>query len=156
MHAVETTALPQGTLPSRALVIGWGNSLFADDGAGPRIAEEVSDWARPGVVALAVNELVPELAVDLAATRAAFFIDASLNSREVEVLPIPQTDEDIQHIDHALTPESLLTLSRQVFGRSPPAWLVQVPAENFTLGHGFSERTQAGIAAALAEIKRRL
>jgi hydrogenase maturation protease len=150
------TALPSGVCPSRVLIIGWGNSLCGDDGAGPHIAEEAGKWAIPGVVALPVHELVPELAADLASAQAAFFIDAALDCPATEMLPLPQTDEDVSHLDHAIAPASLLTLSRRVFGRAPPAWIMRVPAEDFTLGHGFSERTRGGIDTALRLLAQRL
>ncbi len=53
---------PPGSPRSRLLIIGYGNTLFGDDGLGQLIAQRVAEWAVPGVLALARHELTPELA----------------------------------------------------------------------------------------------
>ena len=63
---------------SRLLVIGYGNELRGDDGVGPRVARAVSDWRLPGVTALAVHQLAPELAEPLSLSDAAVFVDAAV------------------------------------------------------------------------------
>jgi hydrogenase maturation protease len=60
------------------LVIGFGNTLRSDDGVGPRVASVVAGWGLPGVVAIAVHQLGPELAEPLAEAGRAFFVDARL------------------------------------------------------------------------------
>lgn len=148
--------LPSGAVPSEVLIIGCGNTLFGDDGIGPVVAERIGDRGRPGVLALGVHELTPELAADLAATGRAFFVDATLHGGEVECVPLAPCAQPAEHLDHALSPGELLALCRQAFGRVPPAWLVLVPAEDFTLGHPLSACAQSGIERALALLAARL
>jgi hydrogenase maturation protease len=65
------------------LVIGHGNELRGDDGAGPSVARAVASWHLPGVRTLAVHQLTPELAEDLAQTKRVVFVDAAVHANEV-------------------------------------------------------------------------
>ncbi len=59
-------------------MIGYGNTLRSDDGVGPRVAMAVASWGWPGLKAIAVHQLTPELAEPLAAAELAIFVDARL------------------------------------------------------------------------------
>ncbi|MBA4138449.1 MAG: hydrogenase maturation protease [Opitutus sp.] len=148
--------VPLGAVPSRVLVIGCGNTLFGDDGVGPLVAERIGDWCRPGVLALAVHQLTPELTADLAATELFIFVDASVRGETVECVPLGANDAPDNTLDHALTPGALLALCRSAFGRAPPALAVLVPGEDFTLGHALSKRAQSGFERAVELIAQRL
>src|SRR5262245_16832288 len=74
---------------AEVMVLGYGNTLRRDDAVGPLVAEAVSRWGRPDVVALAVPQLVPELAEPLSRARLAIFVDAALTGKVCEQLPTP-------------------------------------------------------------------
>ena len=64
------------------LVIGYGNTLRSDDGAGQIVAEKIAQWNLPGVRSLAVHQLTPELAEIIAQADAVIFIDAITTNLE--------------------------------------------------------------------------
>ncbi len=138
-----------------ALVIGYGNTLRSDDAAGPLAAEVVRDWALPGVVALAVPQLTPELAEPLASVRLAVFVDARVDSNdgpagvEVSLVEPSETSSPFGHIGD---PGSLLALAQAAYGVCPVAWLVTVPAVELGLGEGLSVRASRGLDEALGRI----
>ena len=128
-----------------ALVVGVGNPLRADDGFGPRAAEALEALALPGVRALAVHGLAPELADDLAAADLAVFVDVALDlppgaTRESPLEPRPPAA-----LGHALEPGALLALCRALHGRAPRAVALAVGPESLAHGEGLS----ACVAAAL-------
>ena len=51
------------------LVIGYGNDLRTDDGAGRWVAERIESFDLPGVSVRSVPQLTPELTLDIAGTR---------------------------------------------------------------------------------------
>jgi Ni,Fe-hydrogenase maturation factor len=59
------------------LVIGVGNDLRGDDGAGRAVVEQVTRAAVPGVRAIWSQQLVPELVEPLATARLIVFVDAT-------------------------------------------------------------------------------
>ncbi len=44
---------------TKVLVIGYGNTLRSDDGAGKRVAELVAEWQLLNVRSLLVHQLTP-------------------------------------------------------------------------------------------------
>lgn len=138
----------RGTVPSQVLVIGCGNNLFGDDALGPLLAETIGDLGRPGVLALAVHELTPELAAPIAATGRVIFVDASLHDGDVTVTPLAPATNGDTGLNHALTPAALLALADTAFGRCPPATLILIPGVDFGLGHGLSDCARLGLQEA--------
>lgn len=148
---------PPGTVRARLLVIGYGNTLFGDDGLGQLIAQHVADWAVPGVLALARHELTPELAYDIAAADEVIFVDAALHTDGVVFVPVAPAAPEREGIEHALTPAALLALARTAFGHAPRhAWQLLVPARDFTLGNSLSDVAREGLSRALEGIARRV
>lgn len=130
------------------LVLGYGNTLRRDDSAGPLLAEEVAAEGYPGVHAMACAQLSPEHAALVAGAGAVVFVDARVGGDErVRLLPLDPAPAG-QAMTHALRPETLLALVRDLYGHTPRAWLLPVPAEDFGFGEQLSGLTQAGMAEA--------
>ncbi len=138
------------------LVIGYGNSLRGDDGAGQRVAELVNDWQLDRVRSLSLHQLTPELAADIAEAETVIFVDATSPTEEpstqIQVVPI-QAKETPTHWAHFQDPRSLLALTQRVYGTVPPSWWILIPAVDFEFGEQFSAITQQGIIDALIQIK---
>jgi hydrogenase maturation protease len=140
--------------PGTILVIGYGNPLRSDDGAGPRAAARASAWGWSGLTAMAVHQLTPELAEPLARAELAIFVDARLahGDEEVEILPLEPSRVGAIINCHMSDPRSLLALAQDVYERHPRAWLVTLPAVDVALGERLSATAEHGVEAALAGI----
>ena len=135
------------------LVIGYGNTLRSDDGAGPRVAEAVAAMNYPGVRVLICPLLTPELADPISQARAVLFVDAAVDSpREVRLRPL-EPAESGQIMTHAADPGALLALARDVFGQAPEAWWLTIPAVKFDFSSEFSPVAEQGMAGALDKIR---
>jgi len=139
------------------LIIGYGNTLRRDDGLGVEVAERLAAVKLPGVNVITRHQLVPELAAPISEADAVIFVDAHANARgKIRLQPIipAPTDHVTPHIlAHASDPRSLLNLSQQLFGRSPRAWSLGIPAEDFSFGVGLSPRARARLRAAVKLIR---
>jgi hydrogenase maturation protease len=145
-------ALSAGPLgpPTDALVIGLGNSLRGDDGAGPAVVAALPHL--PHVRCLEVHQLLPELADDIARVRRVVFVDASVTTPVVAVRSVKPRSGGVS--SHVLSRETLLGLCRDTYGKAPrSAWLVEVPASAFELGAGLSEATRQALTEALARVR---
>ncbi|MDJ0557022.1 MAG: hydrogenase maturation protease [Microcoleaceae cyanobacterium MO_207.B10] len=142
------------------LIIGYGNTLRSDDGAGQRVAELVAEWNLPNVRSLPVHQLTPELAEPISQAELVIFVDAypatSEQGLQVHQLcdDIPYSSPKSQSLAHAVDPRSLLSLSQILYNNVPPAWWILVPAVNFEFGESFSEKTTENIQYSLAQIKQ--
>jgi len=120
------------------LVIGYGNCLRGDDGAGPFVAGQVGEGA------IACHQLTPELAEPISQAHRVVFVDAhaGVPAGQIAIQPVaPRASAGIHRFD----PEALLALSQQLYGRAPEAILIGIGGESFDLGEGLSP--QAGCAA---------
>lgn len=139
----------------RLLVIGIGNSLRRDDGAGLLLARGLADvWQaadRP-VRLLLTHQLAPELAEDSAAddVAAVLFVDAALDDGgDCRLEPVGDADAT-PGLGHQVGPALVLLYAERLFGRRPPAWLLRVPGHDFAHGEGLSPATAAAVAGRIA------
>jgi len=139
------------------LIIAYGNTLRGDDGAGLLLGERLEyAWrARHVPVArLAVHQLAPELAVELAqeTVQAVVFVDTALvkpDDRDPAVQVYPLTAHTLApNLGHQLDPSTLLIYADQLYGRRPPAWQVTIPGLAFEHGETLSPITQQALVTA--------
>lgn len=141
-----------GSPAGHLLVIGYGNELRSDDGAGVRVAETVGKWKLPRVRVHTCHQLTPELVVPIAAADQVVFVDASCQSAALRTQEI-KPKLCAQAVTHAVNPGSLLKLCEALYGRFPRAWWLMIPAEEFGFGEEMSVRCQKGVDDALREIR---
>lgn len=143
--------------PSGIVIIGYGNEIRGDDGAGLRVAEDVESLALPGVRVIACHQLTPDLAEVIAEAGAVFFADAKPvtdDEAAVEIADVgPETKSGFSL--HSGSPGGLLALAQALYGRCPPAWCVAIPAVNFDLGQTLTETAKRGVIEAVAAIRER-
>ena len=139
------------------LVIGYGNTLRRDDGAGVWVAEAVMAWGLPEVRAIARHQLTPELAAEMAEAETVVFVDArspEVNPGAVAIAPLALPDPDTALGNtHASNPAALLALTHYLYAQSPQAYLLTIPAATFEFGDTVSEPTQQGIDQALEQLR---
>lgn len=136
------------------LIIGYGNTLRRDDGAGVALAKAVAaQWQAQGqsVCLNTVQQLTPELAVEIAndEVAAVVFVDAAAtaNGDKVGIRRL-QADAGSPSLGHHLDPATLLAYVRLFRPALPPVWLVTIGGEDFRLGEGFSAVVAQHLAAA--------
>lgn len=137
------------------LLIGIGNPLRGDDGVGPAVAHAVAALHRDGVRAIAVHQLTPDLAADLAAVDTAILVDADVAATEVTMESLDPA-ETRAPLGHHTVPSGLLHLALAAYGRAPETWLLRIPAVDFDTPDTLSPQAAAGLAAALSRIDRAL
>ncbi|MBD2189235.1 hydrogenase maturation protease [Pseudanabaena mucicola] len=147
------------------LVIGYGNSLRSDDGAGCQVADIVASWHLPYVRSLTVHQLTPELAEPIAASELTIFIDAYagefIKKRDKLAIQVKKIaiakSELVTHgnssiltgVGHFSDPRSLLLLSQQIYGKTPTAYTLLLPAVNWEFGEQISAVTRKSIEQAV-------
>ncbi len=136
------------------LVLGYGNPIRGDDGIGQTVATEVENWNLPNVRSQSLHQLVPEVAETLSQVDVAIFVDASITGETVELLAVEPLEKTELNWGHHLNPQSLLTLAKNLYNKTPEAWLISVPGVDFELGENLSETAKQGVTIALEKIKQ--
>ncbi|MBL8798951.1 MAG: hydrogenase maturation protease [Planctomycetia bacterium] len=134
------------------LVIGYGNTLRRDDGLGPRIAAELAVLNWPGVKALVVPQLLPELAEALAACQLAIFVDARCDAPATPITVQALAPAADAWQPHGSNPAALLALARDAFGRAAPAYWLTVAGHDFGWGEGLSPEAERWVPEAVRAI----
>jgi hydrogenase maturation protease len=137
------------------LVIGYGNVLRGDDGAGPAAAEALRDQLpERKVEVLAVHQLLPELVQRLSVSRLAIFIDADwkIPPGQVHKRTLAAHHSERETIGHHQSPENLLEMTSELYGHAPPAILFTVGGANFGFQEGLSKPVRRAIPELVREV----
>lgn len=114
-------------------VIGYGNSLRADDGIGPIVVRALEARLRsPNVRMTTAHQLTPELAEPISRAAMTIFIDACEGEHPGAVAcETVAPDDAVGAFTHNVTPASLLAASRQLYGRTPAGLLITIIGASF-------------------------
>jgi hydrogenase maturation protease len=131
------------------LVIGYGNDLRSDDGAGRIVADTIETRSIAGVDVRSVSQLTPELALDIAGRQRVVFVDASVDTDVLSKEAVSAGDSDGSVMTHHGDPASLLSLVAHVGDQPGEAVVISIPASNLGLGFDLSEPTERAVAEAI-------
>jgi hydrogenase maturation protease len=165
----DPPALAYANGADAVLVIGVGNDLRGDDGAGRAVVEELARLAVPGLHPIWSHQLVPELAEQIAVARMVVFVDAAVPpdrspnetgpnatgpnaTRPIGVRRVAASAPAVG--GHQGGPEALLGLTALVGMNVPEAYVVSLPADDLRLGTQLSAPVRAAVAAAVAAVLR--
>lgn len=134
----------------RAIVIGYGNPLRADDGAAGEVIEGLSRL-QPHAAEWRLNmQLLPEMADDLQKYDRAIFVDCSVEFPPgiVNCKAVERRAETDTTFTHHLDPATLLGLTHTLFAKSPEGFLVSIGGEDFAAREGVSPQVKASLSEA--------
>lgn len=118
------------------LVIGYGDPLRGDDGAGYMAAELLRTRLKnPAVSIVSEQQLQPEMMQGIAGAKLVIFIDASVSGRAGKYHRIPLRPAPVcGRFTHHATPEALLAGAQAAFGHTPEAVHYLIPGRFFEAG----------------------
>lgn len=141
------------------LIIGYGNRLRQDDGVGYRLAKILTTKLVPrqspqDIRVLAVHQLTPELALELAAENVerVLFIDARRGQNKPLIMRKLDPAAALGSCGHQLSPQLLLHMTRVLYHRSPQGWLLTLVAQQLEMGDMLSRAAQSALTKALVLI----
>lgn len=134
------------------LIIGYGNTLRCDDGAGVALAQQLAACWQPHtpVRLITATQLVPELAIDIAAATvcAVVFVDAAAGELKAPIqVQRLRADVGMPVLGHQLGPAVVMLYAKLFNERHLPSWLVTVPGVDFGHGEGLSPAVQQRLSA---------
>lgn len=137
--------------PPRVVVFGYGNASRGDDAIGPLLLAHLAAQQRPGVDCIEDFQLQIEHALDMVGADLVLFIDAGTGTPPPFSFTEVQAGGHFTAFTHALLPQSVLAVYRQVQGSEPPpAFVLCVRGERFGLGEAMSDEGLARLDAAQA------
>ena len=122
----------------KVLVYGFGNPGREDDGAGVALAERIRAAALPGVTTDSNYQLNVEDALLLSEHDIVIFADATRNPVDRFSFYRLQPDASVSFTTHAMSPGSVLALCTQLYGKNPPAYMLEIGGVSFELREGLT------------------
>ena len=136
-----------------SLVIGYGNDLRSDDGAGRAVADRISAMELPGVAVRSVMQLTPELALEIAEVDTVVFVDASVEVSKTTATPVSMEAADPSAMSHFATPGSLLGMTATVGPVPSKAVAISIPVTDIGLGMELTPMTEIGVDEAISMVR---
>ncbi len=138
----------------KILLIGYGNTLRGDDAAGIQAAQLIAGL-HPEIECICMHQLMPEMAEQISECDMVVFIDADVNAAKIFSRKIEPAGQKNQPRSHFISPESLLSLSRQLYNRLPSeAYMIGLPATEFDFSEKLSVKTSAAVEDSIKEFEK--
>ncbi|MGD8486416.1 MAG: hydrogenase maturation protease [Chloroflexota bacterium] len=148
-----------GVRAPRVRIIGYGNTLRRDDGAGAVAARLLAADPRLAADEVVVEEryqLLPEMALDIADASLVIFVDAdarglpgSVEIHELEPAAAARSDADARAepgaSSHHVGGGELVALAGELTGRRPRAVAIGIGVADLEIGEGLSAPVEAAL-----------
>ncbi len=123
------------------LLLGYGNTLRRDDGAGVRVAELLRLRLSPRACqVMTTRQLLPEMASMLPEFEQLIFVDAQIGGPvgQVQYQPVTPDADTSSSVTHQLSPFNLIELCAALYGDCPQAVLFSITGGDFGFGYVLS------------------
>jgi hydrogenase maturation protease len=137
------------------LVIGYGNTLCGDDGAGVYVAQMLIESGLPETVrVITAYQLLPEMAADIEQAAHVIFVDARIGNQPGDIAhEVLSPSVRMESPGHHLHPSRLMGLAQTLYGRSPSAQLFTITGQTFDPGEGLSAVVRAKLPELVAQVR---
>jgi hydrogenase maturation protease len=154
-HSWRPSVVLEIQLPG-ILIIGYGNLLRGDDGAGVLAARELEQYFQDDdeIDVIAAQLLTPEMAEIISCSSFVLFLDACREETPGSIRCEPVDAEiDTCRFTHHLTPASMLKTAQQIYGQAPPAMSLTVTGWEFALNNDLSIRVRERLPEFIRQAK---
>ncbi|MCI5165191.1 MAG: hydrogenase maturation protease [Candidatus Electrothrix sp. GM3_4] len=134
--------------PPSVLVYGFGNPGREDDGAGVVLAERIRAATLPGVTTDSNYQLNVEDALLLTEYDIIVFADATRNPVDRFSFYRLEPDPSVSFTTHAMSPGSVLALCSQLYGKTPPVYMLEIAGTSFEIREGLTAEGAENTVAA--------
>jgi hydrogenase maturation protease len=134
----------------RILVLGYGNPGRQDDGLGPALAARIDELGWPNITSYDNYQLTIEDALEVAEHDIVWFVDAAKAGPSPYSVRDLSAASSIEFTSHIVSPEAVLAIACQYFGKSPTAFLLAVRGYQFEFVEELTSGAVDNLRAALA------
>ena len=136
------------------LIIGYGNALRGDDGAGYLAAELLRERIHDAnVQVVSAQQLTPEMVEPISRARQVIFMDSSVVGKAGKVNRIPvRPAPACSRFTHSATPETLLAGAQALYGNTPEAVHYTIPGMFFEVGGELTPSVRRAVEGLVADL----
>ena len=134
-------------------IIGIGNTLRSDDGAGAYVCSLIEEKKIP-VTIITTQQLDIGMVEDLAKFDAVIFIDVAVNETQFSFQLLNTHNQQLQSSSHHINTTMLASVAKQLFATTTQFYLCAVGATHFEMGSSLSEKTKHNAVEAAAMLTK--
>ena len=139
------------TTDAKIAVFCYGNPAREDDGLGPELARRLEGLSLPHVTVESDYQLMVEDAALISESSLVVFVDAALDGEEPFSFRQLEERPEAGYMSHSIDPDRLLGLTRETFGRCPPAYALAIRGYSFEMfKEGLTDRASSNLTEALS------
>lgn len=139
------------------LIYGYGNPGRQDDGLGNAFVEKMKFWVeKEGLSGFEFDsnyQLNIEDAASIAEKDLVIFVDASIEKIEDFLLTPIDEKTDVAFTSHSASPGYIFYLSKELFGKQPPAYLLHIKGYHWDFAEGLSDKAKENLEKAFSAMK---
>lgn len=140
------------------LVVGVGSPLREDDAVGLELASRLEDYFEGTLDCIILPEPDISLAERISNCRQLIIVDALAEPspepfRMIKVEPSGRCAPTTGFVTHVFDWAMILTLSAELYGRAPEAWVFGVRATSMNIGEGLSAQCRDDAECAFEHLK---
>lgn len=136
------------------IVFGYGNPGRQDDGLGPAAAEAIAQLAWAGVTVHSNYQLNIEDADEAVKHEYAVFVDAAATGPEPYAVRQAAPAVQTAFSSHVMSPEGILAICRDYYGRVPHSIVVAIRGYDFEFGETLSPPARNNLSQAIEWVER--
>ena len=141
----------------KILIYGYGNPGRQDDGLGNALVEVMEDWAKDqelkNLYFDSNYQLNIEDAANITGKDLVIFADASTEDIENFVFTPVDDSSRVAFTTHAATPGYVVKLCRDLYKKTPAAYLLHIKGYEWEFSEGISDKARKNLDAAVKELK---
>ena len=141
-----------------ALLLACGNPLRGDDGFGGWVAARAQEqFVSSQLEVVASRQFTPEMAEPISTADTVIFLDCSATSEpgQISLHPVEAATKPARLMTHHTSPESLLWMSQELYGRVPRvAYLITVGGDSFKMEERLSDAVRGAAPAVLRMVEQ--
>lgn len=135
------------------LILGYGNPLRSDDGAGVRLAEKLAEEKWENVEVMTAQQISLDMLEDMVRREKIILIDAASDGPRVSIQNIKPGKRGLV-MSHHTDPGALAGLAEKIYGRRLDMTVCRLRGENFEVGTELSAPVARRVAVAYGRIKK--
>lgn len=142
---------------NKVLILGYGNPLRGDDGIGWIAAFQLQDCNQDkNVIIETSHQLTPELAEQFSEFELVVLIDADAQGApgEIKIRTVEPADLQLEPINHFSTPESILAMAKDIYGKAPKTYIASISGETFDFQETLSPKIEAQLPGLIDSIQK--
>jgi len=136
----------------KIIVIGIGNPLCGDDGAGAYLCQLLEDHQTAYLSLIATTQLDASILEELKEIDIAILADASINHDIISIEKINPLETQPSSSSHHIHPALFAQLAEKLYSLKTVFYTCAIPAKNFEIGHPLSENCKQAVEETVTKL----